>query len=700
GKEQIEKFLMMGPIGDYTWNRLLPMMKITAFNSYMELLRGLRDGARFQRTFAKVPGLSPQKARQIGEPLDSLLEGIPVLSDALKRFGGVKNISDWDIVRAAADAATNTGGGINWALVGDNPGLLQRIAFLTPGWFRANAGSLINGFKVGSPKGVLARRIFAQQMMMAGAVSTFASLAWSGRLPEYDPRESKFLNVETPTGSLAILPAKTYGRLAVRMIAGTPWEDDEAEGRALELSNFLEGRQGMWPSIATDLYTGEDFFGNKITNPYTYVAQQILPIGAGEATVAWQEGARGEELYTRISAGFGGMNFIPVRAGEQRDDLISRAAEWRDNGQPFVDSQGEILLLWNELTADQQREFKSFDKSSEGPHLQQKIDDDLANKESPFAELKAVDKASEQALADAGDQLISQGAVIGSRAQYRQRVSAIRTVERMAREILRQREGIEDQEPNTTDQRIVEGYFEEVVDASLDPEFRDRLLGQIEQGTIEETILSAALELDPEIFEANERAYFSFVESKYGKGGLDKLKTILNLSDSTDGVLASFGRDKDMLNEGYYEVRDGLFTPSIMEEVGLPKGIPDQFLSWEQFKNNTLIGMSEDLEGAILPPSIGEIENRSEETIYERFRILPTQTLNKAQAEGVARVLGDKIFKGYEDLRTKVSNEYLALHPDQLCALSYWEYRESVNDDLKPFLTTCSSRIPQPSNYP
>ena len=502
-----------------------------------------------------------------------------------------------------------------------------------------------------------------------------------------------------------------------------------ASGRVKEISQFVENRQGMWPSIATDLYTGEDFFGNKITNTLSHVAQQIVPIGAGETWRAWEEGQRGEEFWDKLNGlpggqvagdvagniqrnvqdaefmtssltGFMGMNFLPIRPTDNRQDQITRAGEWRESGLAFVDSQGNVLTEWRELTGDQQKEWREFDSSPKGNGIQEEIDRDADRKDSVFNDLRAVDKAAEFALEQAGQALIQEGAVIGSREQYRTRVAGIRAVERMAREILRNKEGIEDSEPITVDQKIIEGYFEEVVDNSLDPEFREALKAQVEAGSISETILSAALQIDPEIFEANERAYFAFVLGTYGEAGLEKLKTVLKLSDSTDAVLSEYGADKDMLNEGYYKTRDSLFTPVILEAHGLPGAIADQYLSWEQFKNETLISMSLDLEGRILPVEIGEIENRSGETIYERFQIHPTQEVNQAQAEAVARIIGEDVFKGYEGFRTEVSNQYLIANPDQLCALSYWEYRESVNDALKPYLSTCSSRVPQPANYP
>ena len=685
----------MSPLTDWQYGRVLPMLKLTAFQSYRDTLLALRDQARIQRTLLKVPGLSIKTAKMIGEPLDSFVEGIPGISAALRKFGGVDKIkTEWDVVRVAADAASNVGGGMNYASIGREPGLLQKGLLLTPGWLRANVGLLVNAGKIGSPKGVLARRILMHHLAISSMIATVLSQRLSGRNPSYNPTATDFLDIKTPEGSIAFLPEKSYLRTIARVAFGTPWDDPEVSSRINETLRFIGYRRGQVAGVGVDLWTGRDIFGRKIENRFNHTWQSMLPIVGQEIVSAIQEDSNTRQFIERVSAQITGLNYVPVSTVNRINKDLESSATWRESGEIFTDADGTPITDVFDMSADQMREYRLYDNSDAGSHLLDRWDAEQAARDNIGPEFRAVAEWKSVAIAEAGKLLQEESGITESRALYRNRVTSIKTIGRISSALIFASSGIEDREGRTIDQTVMNGYMEEVIDASLDPTLRAQLAELIAKGGEAEAMSLLALSIDSDMIELNESNYFNFVTSEYGDEALIRLKANLVANNPDDTVFQEYQRARDRLDVGYYRVIDDLFQPKYLKQTGLPESIADEFRSWPSYKEAAIRSLASDLTGRILDPSMGNLKGADGRTYYETFGINPTRPLNQAQAEQMSKKLTSKfLFKEYDALLTKVKNVYLQDHNAQLCDLWFWEYRDTFNNDLKPFLATCSAPV-------
>ncbi len=688
-KQPIDRVPVAGWLNDVGFNRVLPTWKTYSFESNIDLLINLRDGTRASAAFER---LHP-KLRGVGAQIDKLFEGLPVFKNIFDKLGGVKGKTDFELERMAADVTNNLGGGINWSLVGRSPGLLSKTLILTEGWTRAKIGLIVQAAQVGHPAGVLARRMLFQQLSLAAILASAVSL-WRGQgLPEFNPTESAFLDVKTEDGRVPIIPGKTAIRAAFRGIAGVPWdtEDNEIEQRIKALFNYGEGRKGQIPRVLADLQSGTDFFGRRIDNKVAFTAQSMLPIVVGEAWRSLEEGVRGWDLAKRLGIESLGLNFIPTSPFDNRNNAVTSATEWRETGKPFLDLEGNILTDHSQLNPDQKLEYNKWDESAEGHGYNAEIERDLELRSSPYAELQAIDEAHSFMLVVAGDLFLREDGTPGAAQHYRDRIAAIREAQRLSRQIKFNQSGLKESEPQTLDQRIYDGYFEEVVERSLDPELREALDTVDAPVSMDDTLIQLASDIDSDIFESLEHSYFSMIKNDHGQEALRKLQGWLGLRNQEDKVATAYRRDREVLDEGYYANRDSLFTPENLEEFGLPRSAASKFNTWEEYVNQSTVELFRQLDARPMPPELGVKETADGTTWYQLFAIDPVTPLNKNQARQVAQLVGNEVFKDFINFRTAEGNKYLKLHPQEICILEHWETRPKLSQELLPYARLCGT---------
>ncbi len=685
-KQPIDYMPIAGFLNERGFERMIPIAKLMSFEAMSDMLFALRDGTRLQTTFQKVPGV-----RRVATKIDQLIESIPVVSKFLKKWGGVAGKSDFEIDRIAADMSNNLGGGINWAVVGRQPGLISNTMWLTEGWTRANLGLIISAAKIGDPAGVLARRMLAQQVATAAVISSGVSMATTGQLPQFDPTETDFLDIQLEEGTVATFPMKTLLRTISRGILGVPWETEnsEVEQRVKSTFGYLEGRQGQLPRLAIDLVTGKDFFGNPIDNKLLYIAQSLLPIVGGQAIESWREGVRGKDLALRIGIEAGGTSFIPRSPWEKRDREVSRAAGWR--GKPFQDLEGGIITEYGFLNPDQKKEFDRRDASKNGSGYQTEIDAILQRRESPFTQFDEIDTWLRSRMELFGDAMTADQGIFGSRQLYRDRLNALKTLGRFWKSFLVQQEGLEFPEPSTLDQRIHNGYYEEVVEKSLNADVVGRLQGVDYNTELTDVLDSLLPDIDSDLFDELESSYFRMIDSKYGNEAVAKLKGWLGVGRDEDSTALAWRRDRDVLDVGFFAFRDSLFTPENLEEAGLDGADAQRFNTYSQYKNDAMEAMYADLISGPIPRKIAQYVLNAAEgtTVSTLFNVRPGEQVNEPQARQITVRIAAKEFKTFEDFQREKSNRYLQAVPEELCMLDYWEMRTYINNALVPYLALC-----------
>lgn len=682
-------------INDISFGRALPIAKLYAWRAGYEILRSVRDESILMRAtgVGALKGV-PVIGRRMGS-VEKMFRELPWVDKAFRKLGGVEGATDFDLMVAAADTANNLGGGIDQFAVGHRTQLLEKSLLLTPTWIRANVGRLLMAGKVVDPRGVLARRALMHQLAIISVISTAASRASSGRIPSFDPRQTDWLDIKTPTGSIAIMPGKTYIRTLARLFGGVPWRDEkpweltpgQLQARWDVARYFGEGRTGQLLRLGTDLKTGRDFLGRKIPNRLLYTAQSLSPIVIGEFMEAWQEGVRGVDLANRLWPEMMGLNVIPIRPTAQRNRHIIESARWRKSGEPFTGvnpDTGKTFYLtdYGQLSRAEKDEFDKWDASAAGPHINAQIDEEMERRASPFVvpdEIRLREQGDIQRLEEQFQRNWTQP---GAALLYRRGLAEIRSTTRNQLDFFFQQQGTEPPEPTTTRQKVYQGYFEEVVDRSVDPTNK---------------------QMDTATFESLERAYFNFIEEEYGVLSLNELKADLNIHPTEGEVTTQWRRDNEVLEKGVWSLMDATFTPEYLEKFGgfepaRAEEIVRDNNSWEEFTRNWTSELLGSLIARPMPLEIGQLtsmvdmgdgQGRTEHTFYEIFRVRPDEPLTPQTAKEVAHDVATKIFKDFSTFRSEVRTGYLEENPEEICIMDLWEYEDTWNARLSPYLGLC-----------
>jgi len=653
-------------VDEFGFNRLLPQVKKQMWESTVQMLDNISNDRTALQWFGKhLP---------------------PGFNKALRRLAGVEGRTVAQLEEAAADVVNNIGGGINWAATMQEPGVWGNLIMLTPGWLRANMGRIINSAKIGDPKGVLARRWMMQNLAITASISTGLSILFGGRLPNYDPRATDFLDIQLPGGSVPILPGKTYIRTIFRAIGGVPWDSRQGdiEQRVSALWNFGKGREGMFPRLALDLATGRDAFGRVIDDKLLYAVRSFLPLVAQSLMEqALVEGGippdlKGGPLGAIVPSQFMnpiaqsiGLNYIPHNPFDVRDKTVA--------AQGYADPvTEEPIVKYAELTevlrAKFDREFPEYTKA---------VAEYQEVRDSPFSQLRGLrdqQRFTVQALGKAlrGDPMTEQEVqaltatgqavqnIRGRYDLYPDLLAGLNTDYRGKVQAIVERNPLQ---PMTTSQRIVSNYYKQVVESSL-----------------------VAGKIDPDLFDYYERQYRAKVEKLYGPKGLAVLdeETVYRTTD--DDVAQAYHKDQKMWGP-YYDNLDSFWTPANIRSVGLPVEA-SKYPSFNAYKAAIKVLYIEELAGKPLPSNIGQYRSSAgADTIYERFAILPGAPVSRGQAQMVADELVRLTTKEYSDRLKVASDSFLKTHTDILCGLQFWgRYTPTV--ETRPYTSLCTLRVP------
>ena len=282
---------------------------------------------RIANTMASTIALS-QRSAQAAEVASDL----PWFRRARSKLGSRWQEADFDEVsRAVADGLNNAIGPVNFNMVNRDgaASFAEKFLILTPSWTRGNVGQVVNAFKTG-PKGIMARWLLMNQLGTAAFLSSKLSMAFTGQLPSFDPRDNDFLSVRMPWGRFNIMPAMPVYRLPARLMLGRD-DFDSIEGRWTEFLRFSETRMGQVPRIAIDLIQGQDFLGRRIDDKSLFFLKELLPIIGQEIVETRQEGGvSGSELAQRLTFEFLGSTVIPKTPFQLERERIEEL-----EGKPF-----------------------------------------------------------------------------------------------------------------------------------------------------------------------------------------------------------------------------------------------------------------------------------------------------------------------------------------------------------------------------
>jgi hypothetical protein len=283
-----------------------------------------------------------------------------------RKFGAdkMKGMTDDELMVVVADAVNNMVGGADYARISiGERGVLRQVAFLTEGWTRAQAGIIINAPK-NSPKGILARRMLMQEIIVAGLMAEGVNRLVGGETPFefYDPRSTRFMVIETPWGDLHLMPHKTLFSTVAKSLLGVSedafgGESNEFWERAAGGLNWGEGRLGQLPRLGKGLVSGRTFKNERIDNRLKYALREmLLPIlfqNVGRDLFIDKEPIG--DILKRLPFEVLGANVAapsPYRAADKA------AREWAADNK-VTDAAGDpIQSVWN-LTSRARKDFEA-----------------------------------------------------------------------------------------------------------------------------------------------------------------------------------------------------------------------------------------------------------------------------------------------------------------------------------------------------
>jgi len=271
-------------------------------------------------------------AAQANPEIWGLVKGLPMFK-ALTKGSDIRELDSDALARAVADGLNNYIGPVEFSKINAEarPSFLERMTLLTPSWTRGNIGMILNAPKFGA-QGVVARHLFMNQLALQASIATRLSLALSGRMPSFDPRDTNFLSVQAPDFTFQPFPTMSAFRLPFRLLAGRPAaqqykEESVWKERARELGTFFEGRMAQGPHILVDILQGQDYLGRKINSPEHYVVKELMPIALQQILESMdQKYVKGTDTAAQAGLQFLGGQVIPktpFQLYRQEAELIS-----------------------------------------------------------------------------------------------------------------------------------------------------------------------------------------------------------------------------------------------------------------------------------------------------------------------------------------------------------------------------------------
>lgn len=336
----------IGKLNEIQFESMLPLAKINTAERAYEMLKIQQQGG-----------------------LGSFLRGIPIFDKLnAKLTKPLSRYSDDELAEIAADTTNNWLGGIEWARIGKTPGIVRKFLLLTEGWTRAQIGVVANAPKL-TPKGIIARRMIAQELAMAAGFSTGLSLLLKDELPEYNPLKTDWLNIKTPVGSIPVSPHQVLYRTILQTIAGNPAEyasDNPVWNRLDAIMKFNEGRVGQGPRLGYELAKGEDYYGRPIDNKAAYAGKELLPIIAQGIIQDAEDGRAPSQVGLRAGLEFLGFNLRPFTPTQKIDKAVA--------GDKIPKAEGGFYERYRDLPPDIKGEFDKRHPNEVGAVQQARAD--------------------------------------------------------------------------------------------------------------------------------------------------------------------------------------------------------------------------------------------------------------------------------------------------------------------------------------
>ena len=356
-KPLLDRVPIMGWMNNAQFNVLMTVLKTNLAEARLKTLMEIKN----------TPGLTTR------------------LVDKLLDLPWVKELKNWkelpldELANGVGLNVNNQVGGIEWARLGRSPGLISKVMLLTEGYTRSRIGNIVNAFEAG-PTGVLARKMWFRHLGVATLLATGLSLISSGKLPEYNPAKTKFLDVRSIFGYITLLPDKVYIRTIARLLAGKPKKEYGEEGLLKErfqaLWNLWEGRIGQFPRMTMELSLGRDYYGRPIDNKAYYIAQNMAPIIAGNLMEDLRLASGKVVTAGRTAIGFLGFGIRPLPLSERISEISQKTLgkSW-DELEPAERAQIEMLPEVREL---RERERGGTEAQQRRSMLLAEVDNQLA----------------------------------------------------------------------------------------------------------------------------------------------------------------------------------------------------------------------------------------------------------------------------------------------------------------------------------
>lgn len=326
------RFNPIGRINDLQFKMIMPAMKLETYHTFFQVLKAARDDKGAQH----------------------LIHNLPVLGAVSRKYAGkLYTMTDDELKNVAAEMVNNGLGGIEWAKVGESPGVIRKLAVLTESWTRGQVG-LFTSAPQATAEGFIARRLLMNEIGIAIMASIGLSMALSQQMPELDPRSRYWLMIKGKDGYVDILPQGRWFRGFAQMISGRKqgeYGGDKGmiEQRANALWDLVQGSFGNVPQTLAQLARQEDYYGNPITDPaWLYFIKNQMPI-IGQGVARGQQ--QGLDTNTQIFDGvanFWGWNFnpySPANKGGQRVPGLDALRERFLTAADLVSENDPILKM-------------------------------------------------------------------------------------------------------------------------------------------------------------------------------------------------------------------------------------------------------------------------------------------------------------------------------------------------------------------
>lgn len=314
-------------IQDLNFHRALLIYKHILNKHRYTMLREMRDNPNFLILGKKIPAVSrlirsTQRAIAGGAKLQSMTD---------------------DEIATAVTTVVNArlGGALREGLErGTMRAAVESLVDIAPTWARARISLLANATKVPSPEAYLALDMIGREILIGAMLSTSLSLLISGKLPEFRPWKSRWLNVVLPDGSsIPVIPSISIPRWAFRVsdslakfLIGPDRDPRDLLGDLAEATKALAYAR-RHPALAqlVDQTTGTDYLGNDISTlreRAIHLVQGMVPIWGQEAIEAGEQW-KDKPLTALLRAGLQavGAGYIPSNPWQSFFEAADEVAE-------------------------------------------------------------------------------------------------------------------------------------------------------------------------------------------------------------------------------------------------------------------------------------------------------------------------------------------------------------------------------------